>query len=83
MAKSFAYPDTIPVQNAQLASKTRKLPDGQFEAVAALFFMGRRGLTVYATGATRNQAAKLAIGATETQSKLTAALATGRARIAQ
>ena len=81
MAKPFTFPDTIASPAAQRSSMTRRLPCGQFEAAAALYFMGRRGLTVYATGSTRGQALGLANRATETSSNLRAALATGKARV--
>jgi hypothetical protein len=77
-AQQWGFPETIRSQAAQLSSKTRRLPDGRFEAAAAIFFMGQRGMTVYAVASSRYRAEKEVTRATETQSNYSAALAAGR-----
>lgn len=74
----FSLPDQIDYQAASVISKTHRLPDGRFEAVAGIFFLGKRGLTVYAVAPTRYRALKEAEIATETRGKLERALADGR-----
>lgn len=74
----FGYPETVVAQNCYTASKTRKLADGRFEAVAAIFFMGKRGMTVYAVSSSRYLALKEANRAIKSQSNYRSALADGR-----
>lgn len=42
VSPDFQYPETVDYRAAYVAVKTRRLPNGRFEAVAALFFDGRR-----------------------------------------
>jgi hypothetical protein len=78
MAKTFGFPETVSYQYAAMVSKTRKLSNGKFEAVASIFFMGRRGLTVYAVADSRYKASREADRATESSSYLREAIASGR-----
>lgn len=42
MTATFGFPETNGMRALSAVSKARKLPDGRFEAVAALFFECRR-----------------------------------------
>lgn len=53
--KPFEYPETCDYQAAHAVWKTRKLPDGRFEACGALYFMGKRCTQLYAVGMTRGR----------------------------
>jgi len=56
----FGYPETNKTRCASIVSKTRKLPDGTFEAVAAFFFGGIRKNQKTAIANTRHAAIKAA-----------------------
>lgn len=77
-AVPFGYPEVIDSQGVHLASKTRRPPDGRFEAVAAIFAWGRRGLTLYAVAETRRRSQREAEMAAASQSALRTALSEGR-----
>lgn len=56
MSKKFEMPEQIKSPAAQISTATRRLPDGNFEAVAACHFEGRRIAQHFATAATRGRA---------------------------
>ena len=76
--KQFGYPETNRERGVSIASKTHRLPDGKFEAVAAIFAWGKRGLTVFAVASSRRRALREAVAAIESQRLLDSALADGR-----
>lgn len=78
MSAAFGFPATSDSRGVYLAEKTHRLPDGRFEACAAIFAWGQRGLTVYAVSASRSRAALNARLATDTQSAYRHMLADGR-----
>jgi hypothetical protein len=55
----FGYPETINYRAGYVASKSRKLADGRFEAVAAFFFNGIRRTQKSAIAETRKEAFKI------------------------
>jgi hypothetical protein len=58
----FTYPEVSTYTAAHVASKTRKLPDGTFEAVAALWAPGGMRCNLkYAVAPTRHAAEKAAL----------------------
>jgi len=59
----FTYPETKEYRALHAASKTRKLPDGRFEAVAAFWFMGVRQNLKTAIAETRHKAERAAMRA--------------------
>jgi len=59
----FTYPETSACGALHAASKTRKLPDGRFEAVAAFWYMGQRQNMKTATAETRGKAERAAMKA--------------------
>lgn len=77
MSKDFNYPDTVDYQAAYIASKTRRLSQNKFEAVAAFYFMGKHGLTLFATGETRARAQGIVMRAIEAGSARDKALESG------
>ena len=56
--KALEYPETTNYTPGHISTKTAKLPNGQFGAIGAIFFMGKRGQYVGAVGRTRYQAEK-------------------------
>lgn len=58
MTKSLELPETINYQAAQAVTRTRKIGEGRFAAIGAIYFGGRRGLYHVGLGATRSQAQK-------------------------
>lgn len=62
----FGYPETIKYRAGCIVSKSRKLPDGQFEAVAAFFFEGKRMNQKFAVAASRHKAIRDAEHKSET-----------------
>ena len=56
----LTYPETVEYKAAYVASKSRRLADGRFEAVAAFFFGGVRRNQKTAIGKTRHEAFRLA-----------------------
>lgn len=61
MNQTFGYPETNNTRAASVASKTRRLPNGRYEAVAALFFEGRRLSQFHTTAENRHAAQKEAL----------------------
>ena len=60
----FSYPEVSAYQAAHVASKTRKLADGQFEAVAALWAPGGMRVNMkFAVADSRYAAEKAALKA--------------------
>lgn len=52
----FTFPEQHDYRALHATSKTRKLPDGQFEAVAAFWFMGKRQNIQWRVGPSRHKA---------------------------
>jgi hypothetical protein len=52
----FGFPETITYRAMNGAVKTRKLPNGSFQAVAAFWFEGKRQNQVYFEAPTRARA---------------------------
>lgn len=57
-ARQLELPETINYTPLCQTTRTRKLSNGQFAAVGALYFGGKRGLYFTGIGATRGQAVK-------------------------
>jgi len=58
--KVLAFPETTDYRALHQAEKTRRLPDGRFACVAALYFQGQRGAYVTVIAETRARAIRTA-----------------------
>jgi hypothetical protein len=58
--KPFTYPETNNSRALSGVIKSRKLPDGTYEACAAMFFEGKRLRQQYAIDKSRSVAMRLA-----------------------
>lgn len=54
----LTLPEIIQYQAAHVTTRTRKIGDGRFAAIGAIYCAGRRGMYVTGLGATRSQALK-------------------------
>ena len=60
VSPDFSYPSTVDYRAGYVAAKSRKLPNGRYEAVAAFFFDGVRRSQYRAFAASRSAALRKA-----------------------